>query len=173
MLEQIQIRKQLDSNEITYHDAYENPNNPPPIFPDAVLHVDENHTIASLGGGAGHDRSFARMQYFVTVDRRTAALKRKSEGGVILQQRFCVVAKYTTEAHGAYGVCCPIIDSEERPQFMKTWDYTGKNLCHTRFGKKKKGMRWHISEQVNIVDGKITMARIPMNSDMVTTGKRS
>ena len=48
MLEQIQIGKQLDSNEITYHDAYENPNNPPPIFPNVILHIDENHTIASL-----------------------------------------------------------------------------------------------------------------------------
>jgi hypothetical protein len=75
MLEQIQIGKQLDANEITYHDAYINPDAPPPIFPDAVLHVDENHTVASLGG-AGHNGSFAGKQYFVAVNKRTGALKK-------------------------------------------------------------------------------------------------
>ena len=84
MLEQIRIGKQLDTNEITYLDAFQNPNAPPPIFPDAILHLDENHTVATLGG-AGHDGSFSSTQYFVSVDKRTGALKRKSEGGVIPQ----------------------------------------------------------------------------------------
>ena len=137
MLEQVQIGKQLDVNEITYHDAYGNPNNPPPIFPDVVLHIDKYHTIASLGG-AGHEGSFARTQYFVAVDRNTGALKRKSEGGVIPQRKFCIVAKYTTEAHGVYGVCCPIIDGEEKPQFMKTWNYTGKKLVSYKVWKEEE-----------------------------------
>jgi hypothetical protein len=75
MLEQIKIGKQLDLNEITYHDVYTNPDPPPPIFPDAVLHVDENHTVASLGG-AGHYGSFAHKQYFVSINKRTGALKK-------------------------------------------------------------------------------------------------
>ena len=73
MLEQVQIGKQLDADEITYYDAYGNPNNPPPIFPDAVFHIDKNHTIASLGG-AGHDGSFARTQYLLSLLTETLVL---------------------------------------------------------------------------------------------------
>jgi hypothetical protein len=137
MIEQLQLGMQLDSNEITYHDAYKNPDAPPPIFPDAVLHVDENHTVASLGG-AGHNGSFANKQYFVAVDKSTGALLRKSEGGVVPQRRFRVVAKYTTEARGAYGVCCPTINGQEKPQFMKTWDYTGKMLVSYKVWKQEE-----------------------------------
>lgn len=136
MLEQIKIGKQLDSNEITYHDAY-TPDAPPPIFPDAVLYVDENHTVATMGG-AGHNGSFAARQYFISVDPMTGALRRKAEGGVIPQRRFRVVAKYTTEARGAYGVCCPIINGEEKPQFIKTWDYTGKTLVSYKVWKQEE-----------------------------------
>jgi hypothetical protein len=46
-------------------------------------------------------------------------------------------------------------------------------LYHTRFGNKKKGVRWHIDEEATMVAGKITKARIRTKSDMVTTGKRS
>ena len=28
---------------------------------------------------------------------------------------------YNTEACGAYGVCCPMIDDKEKTQLMKTW----------------------------------------------------
>ena len=58
MLEQIETGKKIDSGELTLYDAHTN-NAPPPIFPDAVLHLDENHTVASLGG-VGQDGSFSK-----------------------------------------------------------------------------------------------------------------
>jgi hypothetical protein len=137
MLEQIEIGKKLDKKEITYLEAsFQNPDSPPPIFPDAVLYLDENHTVASLGG-VGHDGSFSSKQYFVYVDRVTGALLCKADGGVIPERRFRVIAKFTTEARGCYGVCCPVINSEEKPQFIKTWDYTGKTLVSFKVWKQE------------------------------------
>jgi hypothetical protein len=76
--------------------------------------------------------------YFVSVDKTTGALKKRCDGGVILQRRYQVVAKYTTEARGCYGVCCPVVDSEEKPQFMKTWNYTGKTLVSYKVWKQEE-----------------------------------
>jgi hypothetical protein len=73
MLEQIETGKKIDSGELTLHDAHTN-DALPPIFPDAVLHLYENHTVASLGG-VGQDGSFSRQQYFVSVDKNTGELK--------------------------------------------------------------------------------------------------
>jgi hypothetical protein len=56
------------------------------------------------------------------------ALKKKAEGGVMPQGRYMIVAKYTKEARGCYGVCCPVVGDTEKPQFMETWDYTEKSL---------------------------------------------
>lgn len=44
------------------------------------------------------------------------------------KRKFRVVAKYTTEARGCYGVCCPVIDGIEHGQFIETFDYTEKKL---------------------------------------------
>jgi hypothetical protein len=68
MLEQIEIGKTLDKTEITNLEAsFQNLDSPPPIFPDAVLYLNKNCTVASLGG-VGHDGSFSPKQYFVYVD---------------------------------------------------------------------------------------------------------
>jgi hypothetical protein len=108
-----------------------------PIFQDAILYRDENHTRASLGG-AGHNASFSRKQYFVAIDKKAGQLKTKSEGGVMPQQRYWVVAKYTTEARGCYGVCCPIlINGEQKPQLTMTWDYTGRRLLSLKGWNKQ------------------------------------
>jgi hypothetical protein len=142
MLQQIETGKRIDSGELTLHDAYAN-DAPPPIFPDAILYLDENHTVASLGA-VGHDGSFSRRQYFVSVDKNTGELKGRSEGGVVPQRRYRIVAKYTKEARGCYGVCCPKIDGEEKPQFMETWNYTEKTLVSLKVWNKhvKKEMKY-------------------------------
>jgi len=75
MLEQKKMGEQLDSNAISYVQAFRS-NAPPPIFPNAILFLDENHSVASLGG-VGHEGSFASRQYFVSVDRMTGALKKR------------------------------------------------------------------------------------------------
>jgi hypothetical protein len=36
--------------------------------------------------------------------------------------------KYSTEARGCYGACCPVIDGVEKAQFIETFDYTEKKL---------------------------------------------
>jgi hypothetical protein len=66
MLEQVDIGKKLDCKTLSYLDAFQDSNAPPPIFHEAVLYLNENHSlsVASLGG-VGHDGSFARRQYFV------------------------------------------------------------------------------------------------------------
>jgi hypothetical protein len=69
------------------HEAFQNVKTsdaPPSLFQDAILYLDENHTVASLGG-AGQDGSFSRKQYFVSVDKDTGWLKKKSDGGVMPQ----------------------------------------------------------------------------------------
>jgi hypothetical protein len=38
------------------------------------------------------------------------------------------MAKYTTEVHGCYNVCFPVIDGIEHRQFIETFDYTEKKL---------------------------------------------
>jgi hypothetical protein len=81
-------------------------------------------------------REVERRQYFVSVDKDTGQLKGRSEGGVMPQRRYRIVAKYTKEARGCYGVCCPKIDGEEKPQFMETWDYTEKTLVSLKVLKK-------------------------------------
>jgi hypothetical protein len=60
--------------------------------------------------------------------KNTGALKKKAEGGVMPQQRYQIVAKYTKEARGYYGVCCPVVGGNEKPQFMEAWDYREKSL---------------------------------------------
>jgi hypothetical protein len=87
MLEQIDMSKQLDCNAVSYLDAFQDSNAPPPIFPNAVLYLDKNHAVASLGG-VGHDGSFASWQYYVSVDKITGALKKRCDGGVIPQRRY-------------------------------------------------------------------------------------
>jgi hypothetical protein len=52
------------------------------------------------------------------------------------QRRYRIVAKYTKEARGCYGVCCPIVAGEEKPQFMKTWDYTERTLVSLKVWKQ-------------------------------------
>jgi hypothetical protein len=175
MLDQIETGKKIDNGELTLQDAFENVNNndaPPPIFPDAVLYLDKNHTIASLGG-AGHDGSFSRRQYFVSIDKNTGQLKEQSKGGVIPQRRYRVVAKYTKEARGCYGVSCPFIDGEEKPQFMKTWDYMERTLVSHKVWKKHVKAEMHITVVATMVDGLYLMVRIPIKSSSVTVGKWS
>jgi hypothetical protein len=138
MLDQIETGKKIENGELTLQDAGENIHKndaSPPIFPGAVLYLDENHTVTSLGG-VGHDGSFSRVQIRVSVEKKTRELLSLSEGGVMPERRYRVVAKYTTEARGCYGVCCPIIDGNEKPQFMMTWDYTEKTLVSYKVWKQ-------------------------------------
>jgi hypothetical protein len=138
MLEQIELGKKIDNGDITQLEAFENVEKndmPPPIFPDAVIHCDENHCISSIGG-AGHEGSFSCRQHRVAVDPQTGKLLRKAQGGVVPSRRYRVVAKYTAEARGCYGVCCPIIDGKENGQFIKSFDYTAKKLVSLKAYKK-------------------------------------
>jgi hypothetical protein len=87
ILDQIETGKKIDNGEITLQEAFQNVETsdaPPPLFQDSILYLDENHTVATLGG-AGHDGSFSRKQHMVSVDKDTGQLKRKSEGGVMPQ----------------------------------------------------------------------------------------
>lgn len=140
ILDQIETGKKIDNGEITLQEAFQNVETsdaPPPLFQDSIMYLDENHTVATLGG-AGHDGSFSRKQHMVSVDKDTGQLKRKSEGGVMPQRRYRVVAKYTSEARGCYGVCSPILaNDEEKPQFMATWNYTGRTLVSLKEWNKR------------------------------------
>jgi hypothetical protein len=130
LLAQTKLGKEIDDNLVPLNVAFEDvekKNMPPPIFPDGVLFCDENHSVASLGG-AGHESSFSRRQHRVAVDPNTGQLLRLADGGVVPKRKFRVVAKYSTEAHGCYGVCCPIIDGVEQAQFIESFDYTEKKL---------------------------------------------
>jgi hypothetical protein len=138
MLEQIELGKKIDNGDITQLEAFENVEKndvPPPIFPDAVIHVDENHCISSIGG-AGHEGSFSRRQHRVAVDPQTGKLLRKARGGVVPSRKYRVVAKYTEEARGCYGVCKPVIDGREQGQFIKSFNYTAKKLVSLKAYKK-------------------------------------
>jgi hypothetical protein len=76
MLNHIETGKKIENGELTLQDAGENIHKndaPPPISPGAVLYLDENHTVASLGG-VGHDGSFSRRQILVSVDKKTGQL---------------------------------------------------------------------------------------------------
>jgi hypothetical protein len=79
------------------------------------------------------------------VDPKTGKLLRKAKGGVVPSRRYRVVAKYTEEARGCYGVCCPVIDGKEHGQFIKTFDYTSKKLVLLKTYKKlmKVEMTYH------------------------------
>jgi len=110
-------------------------NLPPPMFSDAIVYCDENHCIASIGG-AGHEGSFSRRQYRIAVDQKTGKFLRLANGGVVPKRRFRVVAKYTKEARGCYGVCCPVIDGKEQGQFIETFDYTETKLVSIKAYKK-------------------------------------
>jgi hypothetical protein len=130
MLAQVKLGKEIDDNLVSLSAAFEDVeknNAPPPIFPDGVLFCDENHSVASLGG-AGHESSFSRRQHRVAVDPDTGELKRVADGGVVPKRKFRVVPKYSTEARGCYGACCPVIDGVEKAQFIETFDYTEKKL---------------------------------------------
>jgi hypothetical protein len=130
MLAQIKLGRDIDANnsllEPTFEDV-EKKSTPPPIFPDGVIFCDENHSVASLGG-AGHKGSFHRRQHRIAVHPKTGRLLRVASGGVMPKRKFRVVAKYTTEARGCYGVCCPVIDGIEHGQFIETFDSTEKKL---------------------------------------------
>ena len=105
------------------------------MFSDAIVYCDENHCIASIGG-AGHEGSFSRRQYRIAVDQKTGKFLRLANGGVVPKRRFRVVAKYTKEARGCYGVCCPVIDGKEQGQFIETFDYTETKLVSIKAYKK-------------------------------------
>jgi hypothetical protein len=45
------------------------------------------------------------------------------------------MTKYTKDARGCYGVCCPIIDGKEQGQFIETFDYTETKLLSIKVYK--------------------------------------
>jgi hypothetical protein len=55
------------------------------------------------------------------------------------------MAKYSTEARGCYGACCPVIDGIEKAQFIETFDYTKKKLISLKAYKilMQKEMAYH------------------------------
>jgi hypothetical protein len=115
ILDQVKLGKQVDHEEIRLAQASEEVEKnsmPPPIFPDAVIHCDENCCVSSIGS-AGHDDSFGQVQHHVAVHPKTGKLLRKAQGGVVPSRRFRVVAKYMEEARGCYGVYCPVIDGKK------------------------------------------------------------
>ena len=127
---QIKLGKQIDDSETTLQQAFKDVKKnhvPPPMFSDAIVYCDENHCIASIGG-AGHEGSFSRRQYHIAVDPKTGKLLRLANGGVVPKWRFRVMAKYTKEARGCYGMCCPVVDGKEWGQFIETFDYTETKL---------------------------------------------
>jgi hypothetical protein len=68
----------------------------------------------------------------VAVDPKTGKLLRLADGGVVPKRKFRVVAKYTTEARGCYGVCCPIIHGVKQGQFIESFDYTETKLVSVK-----------------------------------------
>jgi hypothetical protein len=135
MQDQVSNGKKVDSGKITLQEA--NSCECPPIFKDGVLHLDENHSQAKIGG-SGHGGSSAGTQYRIAVDPKTGELKPMSDGGVMPQRKERVQAKYTKEARGCYGVACPTINGQLEPQFMETWDYTETKLVSFKVYKKEQ-----------------------------------
>jgi hypothetical protein len=130
MLDQLKLGKQVDNGQTSLAQAFEKVEKnsmPPPIFPNAVIHCDENHCISSIGS-AGHDGSFGRVQHCVAVDPKTGKLLRKAQGCIVPSRRFRVMANYTKEAWSYYGVCCPVIDGGKWSVYQIFWLY-GKEAC--------------------------------------------
>jgi hypothetical protein len=48
-----------------------------------------------------------------------------------------MVAKYPEEARACYGVAVPIVNGHEKPQFMESWDYTGKLMVSFKVWKQE------------------------------------
>ena len=90
-------------------------------------------------------RNYDKDDDHVAVDLDTGELKRLAAGGAMPKRKFRVMAKYSTEARGCYGVCCPVIDGIEKAQFIETFDYTEKKLISLKAYKilMQKEMTYH------------------------------
>jgi hypothetical protein len=83
------------------------------------------------------------------------------------------VAKYTAQAGGCYGVCCPIIDGKEHGQFLKSFDYTAKKLVSLKAYKKL--MRKEMAYRHGMKSGawKNFSGENPYKERSATIGKRN
>ena len=105
----------------------------PPVWREAVLFIDKNHSQAKIGSN-GHGGSSSSIQYRISFDTNMGELLPMEDGGVMPRCKERVKPKYTKEACGCYGVTSLIVDGENQGQFMETWNYTEKNLrSHKRY----------------------------------------
>ena len=140
MQEQVKLGEAIEKGEKALADC--SADNPPPVWKDGILFVDENHAQQQIGG-AGHSSSFSRLQYRVAMDPNTGTLASESSGGRMPSRRSRVIPKFPQEARGAYGCATPTVNGERQPVFMETFDYTGKKLLSKKDWNKavKKELR--------------------------------
>ena len=112
------------------------------------------HTSVKLYKQLYHQQNFSFSSTMTfAVDPKTGKLRRLVNGGVVPKRKYRVKPKYNKEARGCYGVCCPVIDGEERGQFIETFDYTETKLVSIKvynklmrqemsYRSKMKGMGW-------------------------------
>ena len=55
-------------------------------------------------------------------------LKKKADGGQIMQRKNHVFEKCTNEARGMFSVACPKVEGNTKGQFILTFWYTGQNF---------------------------------------------
>jgi hypothetical protein len=130
MIDQVKIGKDIDNGVISSQQVFEGVENgtmPPPIYPEAVLHCDEHHSRACIGG-AGHDGSSKKIQWRIAVCPITGELMRIEDGGVVPNRKAEVKPKYDQEARGCFAVCNLVVDGESKAQFIETFDYTQSKL---------------------------------------------
>ena len=88
-----------------------------PLYLDGIVFSDESHTKAVPAGGTGQNGSMSRHQWRVSVCPKTGKLRRD---GVMPPRRYQIKPKYDSYAQGAYSICMPTINGEQRPMFLET-----------------------------------------------------
>jgi hypothetical protein len=132
--EQIRLGERIDAGEMTYAQCNAEL---PPLWKDGTLWCDESHTQQVLPGGVGHQSSFSRRQWRISMDPHTRKLLPLDKGGKMPFRKYRIIPKYPQEARAAYAVATPTIDGVRRGKMTDSWNYTGKKLLSVNGWNKK------------------------------------
>jgi hypothetical protein len=125
--EMLQAGEDIDRGETTMKKIREK--DMLPLYLDGIVFADQSHMRAVPTGGTGQNGSMSEYQYMVAVNKENGSL---DEFGVVPEEREQVKPKYDSYAQGCYAVCAP----DNMPQFLPTFDYTGKQLTSAKSGKR-------------------------------------
>jgi len=100
----------------------------PPMYEDAVAYCDQSHMKAVPAGGMGQQGSTGKRQVRISLDPTTGDLKPMADGGQMPRRRQQVTVKYDKESRGCYTIAMPTINGEEKPQWLKTFNYTERKM---------------------------------------------